>query len=102
MFRLFFIIVLALLGGYFTYQEAGIATAIIISLVIMVALSMDMLRQRQDSSIAMLLRDSELKNNLIVKLESELNEVKNQTKELATYSERHEKWLDSIDRNVNY
>lgn len=100
--KLIFSIIMAVTAGYFACQETGTAVSIIIFLIVLSVLAQDILRQRNESKIKFLTKEIESQLNLISKLEQELNNLQSEAKDLRIYSDRHEKWLDNIDRNVNY
>ncbi|PTN09694.1 hypothetical protein [Nitrosomonas aestuarii] len=100
--KLIFSIIFTAVAGYFTYHEAGTTISIILSMIVFSVLAQDILRQRNESQIKFLAKEIESQLEIISKLEQQLNSVESETKDLRIYSDRHEKWLDNIDRNVDY
>jgi hypothetical protein len=88
--------IIAAVAVYCVYQESGVVTAIVSGYLFLVIITLWSLYQSQKERISILFKENDTKNNMLQAIEIELEKLKRENKDLKIYSEKHEKWLDSL------
>lgn len=85
-------------AAYFVYKGAGLATAIVVSYLLVALSFVEVLFSSYKEKIAFLTEQNSTKNELVGQLTDEVRELRKEIEDLRVYSSRHERWLEEVSR----